>query len=858
MTIRQISAILLCGASLMWAVGVYGYDDDFTSDEYLVLTPLLKGHRQRDTIHQDGDRVRANVAWSPDETYSSLGLKQEGDKLVLYGKDPDSWAGSVLTQGTGGWQKISDDVSIEAGGLKVSTAEGILTVPLREEASRVLSGGDLSSAPISAKNRYIETVGAKVSADSAVSVAQQTVSDMGQYGAGASGEAEKMLSATQKMADGAAKDVDSAAAAALKAGSATGGEAAAEVTPTVDTGAAAAPASVPAATEGAAETGGSGFGNFVGGYLEDIEGEGVYSTLKLPDGSFAITDATGNVLATGQADAEGNILTIKESSGNVSGGNFDNIQEGTGTEYKVDSENKLEGTNRTVEQFLSDPSYTTPKIELPKSTSLTEDNVNILGFDNVFGERSIWKADASKQPTLNSDGTITITSAQTDQLHNAFGVWVNSSGNVVSDGTALGQATVTAMQSAKTFQTDLKNLQSASAAVSTAETNVRIAQADLDRSPNSESAKKALTEAKQELSDAQANQTAAEVPVNQHIQNLENVKTEARNSLNDTLNSYHEVGPNAEGFEYNAFKVGLNNDLDAGNYNAANGRIDQALKDGLITEDQANTLKNKVAGIETADGNLNEAKEAKNESTNTQVSIREVNAVDVARIVLEVLAVTEAENDLSIQEDINIKAGEIGEAVGAVDETVLATDTGEDASSASTIVNAAATVKSLLQAAVVDLGLLSEDVSTSEGDTAISSDIGGLAVMESQTGNLSEVTTNNDNGGNDNTTDPVVEAKRKVIEQRREDLMGQYAAAAIQVAEGMNAISNKFFDRANVLVSFSTNIQTESAAFGLAQDTGRYVLLEALRNVALSSIQMGVQATRLLNEQTVEVSSDDN
>ena len=589
--------------------------------------------------------------------------------------------------------------------------------------------------------------------------------------------------------------------------------------------------------------------------------EGEYDTLRTRLQDAPESEKFMNLIDT----AEGVDNTPRESlSMNPVTGDFTIEQEnGTKQEYNIDSDGNIraydENGNTTgpVLASINDTSYTTPKTEL-KSTSLTEDNVNILGFDNVFGERSIWKADASKQPTLNSDGTITITSAQTDQLHNAFGVWVNSSGNVVSDGTALGQATVTAMQSAKTFQTDLKNLQSASAAVSTAETNVRIAQADLDRSPNSESAKKALTEAKQELSDAQANQTAAEVPVNQHIQNLENVKTEARNSLNDTLNSYHEVGPNAEGFEYNAFKVGLNNDLDAGNYNAANGRIDQALKDGLITEDQANTLKNKVAGIETADGNLNEAKEAKNESTNTQVSIREVNAVDVARIVLEVLAVTEAENDLSIQEDINIKAGEIGEAVGAVDETVLATDTGEDASSASTIVNAAATVKSLLQAAVVDLGLLSEDVSTSEGDTAISSDIGGLAVMESQTGNLSEVTTNNDNGGNDNTTDPVVEAKRKVIEQRREDLMGQYAAAAIQVAEGMNAISNKFFDRANVLVSFSTNIQTESAAFGLAQDTGRYVLLEALRNVALSSIQMGVQATRLLNEQTVEVSSDDN
>ena len=108
----------------------------------------------------------------------------------------------------------------------------------------------------------------------------------------------------------------------------------------------------------------------------------------------------------------------------------------------------------------------------------------------------------------------------------------------------------------------------------------------------------------------------------------------------------------------------------------------------------------------------------------------------------------------------------------------------------------------------------------------------------------------------EDTTDPISEAKRQEIERRRDELMGQYVNAAIQVAEGMNAISNKFLDRAAILAAFSEGVQTESAAFGLAQDVGRYVLLETLRGVALSSIQMGVQATRLLKEQTVEVIND--
>ena len=68
----------------------------------------------------------------------------------------------------------------------------------------------------------------------------------------------------------------------------------------------------------------------------------------------------------------------------------------------------------------------------------------------------------------------------------------------------------------------------------------------------------------------------------------------------------------------------------------------------------------------------------------------------------------------------------------------------------------------------------------------------------------------------------------------------------------MNAISNTFAERAKVLETAGAATGTEAQAFVLAQDAGRYVLFETLRGLALSSVQMGVQASRLLFENDIE------
>jgi len=185
---------------------------------------------------------------------------------------------------------------------------------------------------------------------------------------------------------------------------------------------------------------------------------------------------------------------------------------------------------------------------------------------------------------------------------------------------------------------------------------------------------------------------------------------------------------------------------------------------------------------------------------------------------MQILSALEHDNDISVRRDINIHAGEIGEAVGAEDATSLADSvTSTGTTEASSVVEAANLTKPLLTSATVDLDLLSEEVKDDSG------------------------------------ADATPEVKRQKITERRRQLLSQYAGAAIQVAEGMNAISNQFSDRVSVLLTRSASATAETPAYVLVQETGRFVLFETLRGLALSSIQMGVQAARLLNDQKVEV-----
>ena len=381
-----------------------------------------------------------------------------------------------------------------------------------------------------------------------------------------------------------------------------------------------------------------------------------------------------------------------------------------------------------------------------------------------------------------------------------------------------------------------------------------------------EAAKAALAAANDTLAKAESRLAVAKTNYETAKTNLGNAESNLRNVLGDRWDAFDaQNGKLSFQKDANGHITGI---VDGNNKNVMDW-FDENVKSAIDEYNRnLDPYMDAFKEYNEAKGGVERAKEGVKVAEAQEAQANQIDAAkngvgadltDIPRMVVEILTPLLAEDDLSLKADLNVKHGDIGEAVGAVDDTALGTDLGDDASSASTTVGAASMVANLLQSVSVDLGLLSEDVTFPEEEAPLQAgSAGGVVGQGSQTGSTPTAKAPPEEEKKEDDTDPLSEKKRQEIERRREELMGQYVAAAIQVAEGMNAISNKFFDRAKILVQFSEGIQTEAAAFGLAQDAGRYVLLETLRGVALSSIQMGVQATRLLNEQVVEVKNENN
>ncbi len=550
------------------------------------------------------------------------------------------------------------------------------------------------------------------------------------------------------------------------------------------------------------------------------------------------------------------------------------------------------------------------------SEQINSDNIRMLGFDNVFGEKSIWKMDGDKQPKFDSKtGTIEFTNnTQRQRLSDVHGVTVNEDGKVVSNGDAWGDATVNAMKSLSRWSSDLTNLKNTSQEVRTAQSKVNKLEQAVDKAkskikyPGEDGgdsrsklieAQKKLDAAEEELNKAQEKQGEAKAKTEQTINAVRDVEKAAKDRANQAVSKAAEgdTSPDtsADGStsqtgastpmpeqkkDFETFQANFTKAIEDGDYDAADQYINEAQKNGLINDSEANEMKNATTQAKNAQGLAGKmADEAAANEADPASKVGSVDLTDPIRLVLAILIPTLAEDHLTLRGDINIKAGEIGEAVGAVDSTALGTDQGEDASRATTVVAGAQMVAQLLQAVTVDLSLLSEEVKFDEEkdeekeETPTYTNVGTTDLTTKKTQQESYRDEINDDSSDEDDEDAeakkkaeeeeakrkaeeeekkqIDEATKKTIETRRAELMKQYVNGAIQIAEGMNAISSDFASRAEVLSDFSEGIQTESAGFGLAQDVGRYVLFETLRGLALSSVQMGVQASRLLFEQEV-------
>ena len=101
---------------------------------------------------------------------------------------------------------------------------------------------------------------------------------------------------------------------------------------------------------------------------------------------------------------------------------------------------------------------------------------------------------------------------------------------------------------------------------------------------------------------------------------------------------------------------------------------------------------------------------------------------------------------------------------------------------------------------------------------------------------------------NTSSFDLSVIADRIEVQNRRNQLLQQYAASAEIIAEGSNAISEQFYDRVSGLAETAPTTFGTLGAMSVLNDSERYPYFEMVRQVALSGVQLGLKGAVILNE----------
>jgi len=215
-----------------------------------------------------------------------------------------------------------------------------------------------------------------------------------------------------------------------------------------------------------------------------------------------------------------------------------------------------------------------------------------------------------------------------------------------------------------------------------------------------------------------------------------------------------------------------------------------------------------------------------------------------------------------------IDAADIGDAMGAIDQTAM-NEVG-DGVNANTPSSAVAYSVALLQNVPIDVArwidtkveeeAAEETTPTPEPEetptaptiptaTVISSDITNSGVAPEITPPEPE----EEKKEEEETTEEVEEVAQEdkdsykvEILARRMELARQYANAGVQIAEGMNAISEDFPARAQLLLVQLNAAPDYASAIGALSDIVREDLAETLRATALSSAELGVAASQVL------------
>ena len=175
--------------------------------------------------------------------------------------------------------------------------------------------------------------------------------------------------------------------------------------------------------------------------------------------------------------------------------------------------------------------------------------------------------------------------------------------------------------------------------------------------------------------------------------------------------------------------------------------------------------------------------------------------------------------------------------------TPVSTQMPNNAMDGTTIADSAAALTELLSMGSIDLSLLSTDFSEEEAEAALES-YGARSQMDKK-----ESKAATDDG---KVKEVDLTGKQKMeLQNRRALLLSEWAAAATQIAEGSNAISSRFYERAAGFASAANSASGSLGGISAIADTDRLVLFELTRGAALSAVELGLKASENLNNLTM-------
>ena len=219
---------------------------------------------------------------------------------------------------------------------------------------------------------------------------------------------------------------------------------------------------------------------------------------------------------------------------------------------------------------------------------------------------------------------------------------------------------------------------------------------------------------------------------------------------------------------------------------------------------------------------------------------------NVAEYALVIAEQMEADKTTKVTHEVKVKAEDFQGSQGQQFESKLVPVESKPMT-ATTVGDAAASLISLLNNSKIDLSLLSMDMKDGSSSGQSTPAARGYS-SQASSGDGTTTSTTATTPTSRSAALTLTTRERREIKKRRSLLLGEWAAAAAQIGEGSNAISQAFYDRVDDFVDAANAAQGTLGGMSAMNDSDRFVLFEITRGAALSAIGLGLQGATNLSD----------